>query len=116
MAFRVDQRFMDDAARDAAAFEVGARLAGPGTSGWFPAGTFPNNPQYRQREQPFREFVIMYHDETGVPFDPVHHEAVATVERDDVAPGTVVQVVRPGYGDDLRQLRPAVVVVAKKAE
>jgi molecular chaperone GrpE len=56
------------------------------------------------------------HDETGVPFDPVHHEAVATVERDDVAPGTVVQVVRPGYGDDLRQLRPAVVVVAKKAE
>ncbi len=39
--------------------------AGPGSSGWFPAGTFPNNPQYRQREQPFREFVVMYHDEVG---------------------------------------------------
>ncbi|MEU8148325.1 nucleotide exchange factor GrpE [Nonomuraea sp. NPDC048901] len=56
------------------------------------------------------------HDESDVPFDPVHHEAVATVERDDVAPGTVVQVVRPGYGDGQRQLRPAVVVVSKKAE
>jgi molecular chaperone GrpE len=55
-------------------------------------------------------------DETGVPFDPAHHEAVATVERDDAEPGTVVEVVRPGYGDDRRQLRPAVVVVAKKAE
>ncbi|WP_219470579.1 nucleotide exchange factor GrpE [Nonomuraea rhizosphaerae] len=55
-------------------------------------------------------------DRTGVPFDPQHHEAVSTVERDDVAPGTVVEVLQPGYGDDQRQLRPAVVVVAKKAE
>ncbi|HEY9421848.1 MAG TPA: copper oxidase [Thermoanaerobaculia bacterium] len=39
--------------------------AGPGQSGWFPAGTFPNNPQYPQREQPFREFVLLYHDEIG---------------------------------------------------
>ncbi|MEU0568239.1 nucleotide exchange factor GrpE [Nonomuraea sp. NPDC005983] len=54
------------------------------------------------------------HDETGVPFDPTRHEAVATVERDDVEPGTVVDVLRPGYGDGRRQLRPAVVVVAKK--
>ncbi|MEU8251932.1 nucleotide exchange factor GrpE [Nonomuraea sp. NPDC048916] len=56
------------------------------------------------------------HDETGVPFDPACHEAMATIARPDVAPGTVVQVVRPGYGDDQRQLRPAVVVVAKKAQ
>ncbi|MEV0596849.1 nucleotide exchange factor GrpE [Nonomuraea cavernae] len=56
------------------------------------------------------------HDETGVPFDPAHHDAMATVARPDVEPGTVVQVVRPGYGDGRRQLRPAVVVVAKKAD
>lgn len=56
------------------------------------------------------------HDETGVPFDPARHEAVATVGREDVPPGTVVEVMRPGYGDDRRQLRPAVVLVAKKAE
>ncbi|GGO68166.1 nucleotide exchange factor GrpE [Nonomuraea cavernae] len=56
------------------------------------------------------------HDETGVPFDPAHHDAMATIARPDVEPGTVVQVVRPGYGDGRRQLRPAVVVVAKKAD
>jgi hypothetical protein len=39
--------------------------AGPGQSGWFAAGRFPNNPQYPQREQPFREFVFLYHDEIG---------------------------------------------------
>jgi molecular chaperone GrpE len=33
-----------------------------------------------------------------------------------VAPGTVVQVVRPGYGDGERQLRPAGVVVATRAD
>ncbi|QXJ22562.1 nucleotide exchange factor GrpE [Actinomadura graeca] len=55
-------------------------------------------------------------DQTGVPFDPRHHEAVSTVERDDVAPGTVVEVLQPGYGGDQRQLRPAVVVVATRAE
>ena len=55
------------------------------------------------------------HDETHVPFDPARHEAVAVVDRDDVPPGTVVAVVRPGYGDDPRQLRPAAVVVAKQA-
>jgi hypothetical protein len=38
---------------------------GAGSSGWFPAGTFPNSPTYPQRQQPFREFVFIYHDETG---------------------------------------------------
>ncbi|WP_084965488.1 nucleotide exchange factor GrpE [Thermoactinospora rubra] len=55
-------------------------------------------------------------DETGVPFDPARHEAMATTPRDDVPPNTVVQVVRPGYGDERRQLRPAVVVVSRSAE
>ncbi|MEV4105657.1 nucleotide exchange factor GrpE [Nonomuraea sp. NPDC049649] len=55
-------------------------------------------------------------DETGVIFDPARHEAVATVERDDVEPGTVVEVLRPGYGEGERQLRPARVAVGKKAE
>ena len=33
----------------------------------------------------------------------------------DAAPGTVLQVVRPGYGEGDRQLRPAAVVVATGA-
>jgi molecular chaperone GrpE len=52
-------------------------------------------------------------DDTGATFDPVRHEAVATASDDRVPPGTVVQVVRPGYGEPDRQLRPAQVVVAK---
>jgi molecular chaperone GrpE len=53
-------------------------------------------------------------DQVGVPFDPVHHEAVSTVVDRDNPEGTVVQIVRPGYGDDHRQLRPASVVVATR--
>jgi molecular chaperone GrpE len=33
----------------------------------------------------------------------------------DAPPGTILQVVRPGYGTDERPLRPAAVVVAKSA-
>jgi molecular chaperone GrpE len=52
-------------------------------------------------------------DDTGQPFDPSRHEAVGAAPADGTPPGTVVQVVRPGYGSDERQLRPAQVVVAK---
>lgn len=51
-------------------------------------------------------------DETGVPFDPAVHEAVGTVPAGDAAPGTVAEVVRPGYGE----LRPAAVLVATAQE
>jgi molecular chaperone GrpE len=54
------------------------------------------------------------HDETGVPFDTAKHEAVAAVDQPDVAPGTVVDVLRPGYGDGDRQLRPAAVTVSRQ--
>jgi molecular chaperone GrpE len=52
-------------------------------------------------------------DDTGARFDPARHEAVATANDPRVPPGTIVQVVRPGYGEPDRQLRPAQVVVAK---
>jgi molecular chaperone GrpE len=55
-------------------------------------------------------------DETGVPFDPRRHEVVRVVEDPDVAQGTVVEVVRPGYGEPGRQLRPEAVAVSKGAE
>ncbi|QKV96410.1 nucleotide exchange factor GrpE [Streptomyces sp. NA02950] len=54
------------------------------------------------------------HSETGVPFDPARHEVVSVVEDPEAEPGTVVQVLRPGYGDADRQLRPVAVVVAKR--
>src|ERR1700674_701712 len=47
--------------------------------------------------------------EAGVPFDPERHEVVGVVDHPDSAPGTVVEVLRPGYGEGSRQLRPAAV-------
>jgi len=55
-------------------------------------------------------------DETGVPFDPARHEVVGMVDADVTGepPGSVVAVVRPGYGAPGRQLRPAAVTVARR--
>jgi molecular chaperone GrpE len=52
-------------------------------------------------------------DQVGVPFDPNQHEVVALVDQPDVPPGTVVNVVRPGYGEEDRQLRPTAVAVSR---
>ncbi|WP_329253556.1 nucleotide exchange factor GrpE [Streptomyces canus] len=52
--------------------------------------------------------------ESGVPFDPARHEVVGVVQEPDADPNTVVQVLRPGYGEAERQLRPAAVTVAKR--
>jgi molecular chaperone GrpE len=52
-------------------------------------------------------------DDQGAAFDPVRHDAVAT-RADPAAPdGSVVEVVRPAYGEGDHQLRPAQVVVAR---
>ena len=53
------------------------------------------------------------HDEVGVPFSPELHEVVSVVVQPDVPSGTVIEVVRPGYGAGARQLRPAAVVVSR---
>lgn len=52
-------------------------------------------------------------DDTGETFDPARHDAVGSRPAADLASGTVVEVVRPAYGDGEHQLRPAQVVVAK---
>jgi molecular chaperone GrpE len=56
------------------------------------------------------------HDELGVPFDPTQHEVLSVIDEPEVPPGTVVQVLRPGYGDAVRQLRPVAVAVSRKPE
>ncbi|MGH4026470.1 MAG: nucleotide exchange factor GrpE [Pseudonocardiaceae bacterium] len=50
-------------------------------------------------------------DEVGVPFDPALHEVVSVVSDPESVPGTVVEVLRPGYGEAERQLRPGAVAV-----
>ncbi|WP_327002566.1 nucleotide exchange factor GrpE [Dactylosporangium sp. NBC_01737] len=49
----------------------------------------------------------------GEPFDPARHEAAEAVEEPGVPAGTIVRVIRPGYGGDTLLLRPAVVAVAR---
>lgn len=52
----------------------------------------------------------------GVPFDPHHHEAIEMVEKEDVAPGTVIAEMRKGYKMGKRTIRPARVKVSKHPE
>ncbi len=49
----------------------------------------------------------------GEKFNPNYHEAIFQVENTGQPPGTVVQVVQPGYVLHERLLRPAMVVVAQ---
>jgi len=55
-------------------------------------------------------------DDEGATFDPLRHEVISTMPDPDAAPGTILHVVRPGYGDGDRQLRPAAVIVASRAQ
>lgn len=55
-------------------------------------------------------------DDVGTTFDPARHEAVAATPTHAVPAGTVLEVVRPGYGEGEQQLRPAAVVVAARPE
>jgi molecular chaperone GrpE len=52
-------------------------------------------------------------DPLGEKFDPNWHQAMFEAEAPDAAPGTVMQVVQPGYRLHDRLLRPAMVGVAK---
>jgi molecular chaperone GrpE len=54
--------------------------------------------------------------EVGEVFDPARHEAAQARETPDAEPGTIVEVMRPGYSSDDHLLRPAVVAVAKQPE
>ena len=51
----------------------------------------------------------------GKPFDPSRHEAIQERESADVTPGSVVEEFQSGYMLADRVIRPAMVVVAKKA-
>ena len=53
------------------------------------------------------------YEDVGRPFDPARHEALSAVEA-DAPPGTVLAVLRPGYGGAQNILRPAGVVVSRR--
>lgn len=64
----------------------------------------------------FEKYNIHRLDPTNQKFDHNFHQAIAQVERDDVPPGTVVQVIQAGYTIHDRLLRPAMVAVSKPSD
>jgi molecular chaperone GrpE len=58
---------------------------------------------------------IEKHVPLGEKLNPELHQALFDTHKDDVEPGTILQVIQPGYVIGTRLLRPALVEVAKKA-
>ena len=61
-------------------------------------------------------FFVSARRSRGLPFAPERHEVVTTANEPDAEPGTVVRVLRPGYGKADHQLRPGTAAVARRPE
>lgn len=60
-----------------------------------------------------RKFGVEVVSDTNVPLDPNVHQAIAMVESEEVAAGSVLGVMQKGYTLNGRTLRAAMVTVAK---
>lgn len=69
----------------------------------------------KQMGEVLRQMQVTPVPTTGEPFDPRVHEALGTVERDDIPDHYVAEEVRRGYRLRDRLLRPALVRVATNA-
>ena len=66
----------------------------------------------KQMEEILRGLQVQPVATAGEPFDPRHHEALGTVEREDLPDQHVAEEIRRGYKLRDRLLRPALVRVA----
>jgi molecular chaperone GrpE len=66
----------------------------------------------KQMEDVLRQLQVTAVPAVGEPFDPRMHEALGTVERDDIPDQHVAEEIRRGYKIRERLLRPAMVRVA----
>jgi molecular chaperone GrpE len=66
----------------------------------------------KQMEEVLRQMQVLPVPTLGVEFDPRLHEALGTVERDDIPDQHVAEEIRRGYRLRERLLRPALVRVA----
>jgi molecular chaperone GrpE len=64
-------------------------------------------------EAAFERYKIKRIDPLGELFNHDFHQAISQVDDTEKVPGTVIQVVQPGYTIEDRLLRPALVVVSK---
>lgn len=67
-------------------------------------------------QEAFERHGIKRLDPLGTPFDPNFHQAVFAAPDETRPPGTVIEVMAPGYIQHERLLRPAMVGVAKEPE
>jgi molecular chaperone GrpE len=65
----------------------------------------------KQMEDALRQLQVMPVATTGEEFDPRYHEALGSVERDDLPDHTVAEEIRRGYKLRDRLVRPALVRV-----
>jgi molecular chaperone GrpE len=65
----------------------------------------------KQMEEILRQLQVLPVAAVGEPFDPRHHEALGSVERDDLPDQHVAEEIRRGYKLRERLLRPALVRV-----
>jgi molecular chaperone GrpE len=66
----------------------------------------------KQMEEVLRQMQVLPVAAVGEPFNPHHHEALGTVEREDLPDQHVAEEIRRGYRLRDRLLRPALVRVA----
>ena len=70
----------------------------------------------KQMEEILRELQVKPIATVGEPFDPRVHEALGSVERDDLPDQHVAEEIRRGYKLRERLLRPALVRVVAQSE
>lgn len=81
--------------------DLNAIITGPG-KGRFPAGTYPPNPVYPDREQPFREFTTIFHDEIGaVQAFPIFEDPVFKFTLHSVRDGFAINYGAAGVGAEI---------------
>jgi molecular chaperone GrpE len=68
---------------------------------------------YKQFQDTLSRFGLKPIESKGQPFDPNFHQAVSTVDTDEVDENTVVEDMRRGYTLNGRLLRPSMVSVSK---
>ena len=61
-----------------------------------------------------QEGVIPIENSEGKVFDPSQHNAIAVVEQDNIADGTVLEEIRKGYTMRGKVIRPTIVKVSVK--
>lgn len=107
------ERFAEELLAVADSLELAVANAGNADAASLAAG---QEATLRLLKSAFGKFSIQQIDPAGAPFDPDKHEAMAMQPSSSAEPGSVLQVVQPGYELNGRLLRPARVIVARDPE